>query len=288
MKLTSMLRISAAVIPVALVLTFMSPARAQSALSGTWSVQTWTNASTVQFGVRYDSDHEHSDWSRDVPMSSLAGLTRDQLQSGGTDVRFDVVRDAGTLQCVGYVSRGGGGGTFTFAPSTSFSDALASRGISRPDDVQQLRMAMANVTIAFVDVLRRNSTDITSSDDIIRVLNHGVNQDYINGLTALGYKNLGADDLVRMRDHGVTVDYVQGMLALGYRPTPQELVRLVDHGVRPDFVKGMFAFGYRPTADDLVRLVDHGVTLDFVKRVKDHGYNANIEQLIRLRDSGID
>jgi hypothetical protein len=289
MKLFRLLRASAALIPVVfLVLRLSIPAHAQTALSGTWSVQTESDLNTAQFGVRYDSDHEHSDWSRDVPMSSLAGLTRDQLQSGGTDVRFDVVRDAGTLHCVGYVAHGAGGGAFTFAPSASFSDALASRGISRPDDVQQLRMAMANVTIAFVDVLRRNSSDITSSDDIIRVLNHGVDEAYINGLAALGYRNLGADDLVRMRDHGVTLDYVQAMLALGYRPTPQDLVRMRDHGVRPDFAKGMIAFGYRPTVDDLVRLRDHGVSLDFVKRMKEHGYNVDIEQLIRLRDSGID
>ena len=192
-------------------------------------------------------------------MASLAGLTRDQLESGGANVRFDVVRDAGTLHCVGYASHGGGGGTFTFAPSTGFSDALASRGISRPDAAQQLRMAMANVTIAFIDMLRSNSSAITSTDDIIRVLNHGVDERYVTGLAALGYKNLGADDLVRMRDHGVSLDYVQGVLALGYHPTPEELVRLRDHGV----------------------------TVAFIKRVRDHGYNANVEQLIHMRDAGI-
>lgn len=287
MRPMHLLRTSAALLAVAVVLVLATAAHAQSTLSGTWSVQTASDPSTVQFGARYDSDRDHSDWSRDVPMSSLTGLTRDQLQSGGTDVRFDVVREAGTLHCVGYVAHGGGGGAFNFAPSAKFSDALASRGISRPDDEQQLRMAMAGVTIAFVDVLRRNEGEITSSDDIIRVLNHGVDEAYVDGLAALGYRNLGANDLVRMRDHGVTPDYVRGMLALGYRPTPQELVRMVDHGVRPDFAKGMIALGYKPSADDLVRLADHGVTLEFVKRMKGQGYNVTIEQLIRLRDSGI-
>lgn len=220
MKPSALLRISAVLIPVALVLALVSAAQAQDALSGTWSVATWTDPNTVQFGARYDSDHDHSDWSRDVPMASLVGLTRDQLQSGGTNVRFDVVRDAGTLHCVGYASHGAGGGTFSFVPSTSFSNALASRGISRPDAGQQLRMAMANVTIAFIDVLRRNSSAITSTDDITRVLNHGVDERYVSGLDALGYKNLGGDDLVRMRDHGVSLDFVQGMIGLGYRPTP--------------------------------------------------------------------
>jgi hypothetical protein len=259
MKPFSRLRLSAALITAALMLVINALAAADTPLTGTWSVQLGDDPANVQFGARYDSDHDHSDWTRDVPMSSLAGLTRDQLQSNGADVRFDLVRDAGTLHCVGYASHGGGGGTFSFAPSQSFSDALAARGISRPDAGQQLRMAMANVTIAFVDMLRRNSNAITTTDEIIRVLNHGVDERYVTGLAAIGYKNLSAEDLVRLRDHGVTVDYAQGMLALGYHPTPEELVRLRDHGV----------------------------TLDFVKRVRDRGYNATVEQLIRLRDAGI-
>jgi hypothetical protein len=258
MFLFRMLRASAALLPITLMLCIAN-AHAQSAMTGTWSVQLTNDPAAVEFGMRIDTENEHSDWSRDVPMTSLAGLSRDQLQSDGMNVRFDVVRDAGTVHCIGYVAHGAGGGTFTFEPSANFANALAARGIARPDDTQQLRMAMANVTIAFVDMLRRSSNAIASSDDIIRVLNHGVDERYVTGLAALGYRNLGAEDLVRLRDHGVNVDYVQGILALGYRPTPEELVRLRDHGV----------------------------TVDFVKRVKDHGYNATVEQLIRMRDAGI-
>lgn len=259
MKRSIWLRVSAALIPTALMLVINGIAAADAPLAGTWSVQLGDDPVNVQFGARYDTDHDHSDWSRDVPMSSLTGLSRDQLESGGTNVRFDIARDAGTLHCTGYASHGEGGGTFTFAPSASFADALAARGIARPDESQQLRMAMANVTLAFVDMLRRNSSEITTPDEIIRVLNHGVDERYVTGLAALGYRNLGASDLVRLRDHGVNLDFVQGIQALGYRPTPEELVRLRDHGVN----------------------------VDFVKRVRDRGYNATIEQLIRMRDAGI-
>jgi len=259
MYLGKRLRTSAALLAVAFALC-VAGVRAQAIPpSGTWNVQATSDPVSVNFGVRVDTDRYHSDWNNDVPIASLAGFTRDQLQSDGTNVRFDFARDAGTLHCVGYAAHNAGGGTFTFSPSTTFSDALAARGITRPDVYQQLRMAMHNVSLAFIDMLRRNSTAITSTDDIIRVLDHGVDQRYVDGLASAGYRSLGADQLVRMRDHGVTVSYVQGLIALGYRPTPEELVRLRDHGV----------------------------TLDFVKRVKDHGYNATVEQLIRMRDSGI-
>jgi hypothetical protein len=288
MKPLVKLRVSAALITAALVLAIASAAHAESTLGGTWSVQsTASDATNVQFGVRYDTNHDHSDWSRDVPLSALAGLTRDQLQAASGNVRFDVVRDAGTLHCSGTAARGSAGGTFSFSPSVGFSDALAARGISRPDDGQQLRMAMANATITFIDMLRRNSSTITTADEIIRVLNHGVDERYVTGLASLGYRNLGADDLVRLRDHGVTLDFVQGVQALGYRPTPDELVRLRDHGVTVAYISGLQGLGYRPSADDLVRLADHGVTVEFARHVHDRGYNATVEQLIRMRDAGI-
>ncbi len=260
MKPFVVLRMSAALINAALMLTLAIPVQAQTALSGTWSVQASSDPSTVSFGGRYDNGDYHSDWAHPVPLSSLVGLTREQLQSNGTNVRFDLVSEPGTFRCTGYTGHGAGGGTFTFAPSAGFANALASRGISRPDDLQMLRMATANVTIGFIDMLRRNTTSVLTPEDIVRILNHGVDERYVTGLASAGYRDLGAEDYVRLRDHGVTIEFVQGMIGLGYRPT----------------------------AEELVRLRDHGVTLDFVRRVKDHGYNASVEQLIRMRDSGVD
>ena len=182
--MTALLRIGAAPIAVALMLVFASAAQAQNALSGTWSVQRWSDPGTVQFSVRYDSDHDHSDWSRDIPMSALAGLTRDQLQSAGENVRFDV---------------------FVCMPSTSYSNALASRGMSRPDEAQQLRMAMANVTIAFIDMLRRNSN-------------------------AIKYRPT-PEELIRLRDHGVTLDFVKRVKDHGYNATVEQLIHMRDAGI---------------------------------------------------------
>ena len=260
MKSISPLRASAALVTAVLMLALTQAAWAQSALTGTWSITSSSGeGASVQFGVRYDSGDEHSDWSHDVPLSAFSGLTRDQLEAPSTNVHFDVVRDAGTLHCTGYAAHGSAGGTFTYAPSSSFADALSTRGISRPTGEEQLRMTMANVTIAFVDMLRRNGDTITQSQDLIRILNHGVDEQYVNALASLGYKNLGASELVRLRDHGVNATYIQGLQS----------------------------FGYHPTVEELVRLRDHGVTLDFVKHLRDRGYNATVEQLIRLRDSGI-
>jgi hypothetical protein len=260
MKSISSLRASAALITAVLLLATANAAHAQSPLAGTWGVaSTGQDAARVQLSVRYHTDNDDSDWSHDVALTDLSGLTRDQLQSAGINVRFDVARDAGTLHCVGYAAHGAGGGPFTYAPSANFAAALVARGISRPTDEEQLRMTMANVTIAFVDMLRRSGDPMTQPQEIIRVLNHGVDEQYVTALSSLGYRNLGAEQLVRLRDHGVTTSYIQGLQS----------------------------YGYHPTTEELVRLRDHGVTLDFVKHLRDRGYSATIDQMIRLRDAGV-
>jgi hypothetical protein len=254
-------RASAVIAVVMWLLALTTFAHAQS-LNGnaTWSVQTANrDTSSVYLEVRIDSPGDHSSWGSDVPFATLAGLSRGELDSPGTTVRFDVVRDAGTLHCVGYASRGAAGGTFTYAPSSAYVGALGERGIAPPTDQEQLRMTLSNVTIAFVDVLRENGDKIEQPQELLRLVDHGVSERYVSALAALGYRGFDTE----------------------------ELVRLVDHGVTASFVAGMQGLGYHPTSDELVRLVDHGITIDYVKHLRDHGYRPTIDQLVRLRDAGV-
>jgi len=262
MNVSTLLRAGAASFGAALIVAVVAHAQAQTMPNnGTWTVQlSHRDPQKVQFGVRIeDAQGDHDSYNDDVAFSTFHGLTREQLQSPGMNVRFDVVRDAGTLHCVGYASNGGGGGTFVYAANPAFVQALSARGIAPPTGDEQIRLTLADVTIAFVDMLRRNGDPMKSASELVRLLDHGVDERYVSAMAALGYRNLGSD----------------------------ELVRLVDHGVRPAFAQAMQSYGYHPTPDDLVRLVDHGVTVEFVKHLRDRGYHATVEQLIRLRDSGI-
>lgn len=254
--------------------------------SGSWTLQN-ENSGQVNFEIRIDTPTDHSSWGSGVPLTQIPQLSRSALESSGSNVRFDVVRDAGTLQCVGYVANGTGGGMFHYVANSQFASELASRGVSAPSADDQRRMTYSDVSLAFVDVLHRYRYSPLSPEDLIRLTDHGVTAHYVESLAQDGYHADSVEGLVRMVDHGVSMDLITAMRGLGYRPSTEDLVRMADHGVTTDFARTMISLGYHPTVDQLVRLVDHGVTADFVKHLRSRGYNADIDQLIRLRDAGL-
>lgn len=280
----------ATVFSVALFMALAATSAAQTLPSvGAWAIRSSRDAgNTVNFEVLIsEPGGGHSSWGNDIDLSRLRGLSRSALFSSGSNVEFDVVRDAGTLHCAGHAALGSGGGTFTYAPNPSFAAELARRGVSRPNGDEQLRMTLSDVPLSFVDTLRSYHYSVTSPEELIRMTDHGVDSKYVTSIETAGYHVESAEDLVRMVDHGVTQSFIESMRGIGYRPSADELVRMVDHGVTAEFAQGMIAMGYHPSVDQLVRLVDHGVTIDFVKHLKSRGYSANVEQLIRLRDAGI-
>ena len=254
---------------------------------GTWTIQTGRSSDTVNLELHIDADGDHSSWGSDEPYAALRQISRAELFSSGADVSFDVVRDAGTLHCRGHVAHGSGGGTFQYAANTGFARELAARGIGAPSADEQRRMTYSNVSLAFVDTLRRFHYPTPSAEDLIRMADHGVTAEYVAALEADGYHVESNSALVRMVDHGVTPTFIQSMRELGYHPSAEDLVRMVDHGVGTGIAQAMLANGYHPTVNQLIQLVDHGVTAQFVQRVRAHGYKPDIEQLIRLQDAGI-
>ena len=59
--------------------------------------------------------------------AELQGLIRDQALNGG-NIKFSLVREAGTIDCEGTFQDGKGSGTFRFTPNMQYISAMKSRG----------------------------------------------------------------------------------------------------------------------------------------------------------------
>jgi hypothetical protein len=302
--------------------TLANAANAAGTTVGRWSITArGEDPNRVQLRLEYsdssDGGYSNSSWSSGVPIAD-AGLSAERLRGPIGPVTFQIQREPGTFSCTGSAGEGSGAGQFTYAPNARFDDALASRGIGRPNYKESLELAIAGTTLAFADQIRASAQHATVAD-LVRVVQHGVNPRYVSDLASLGYKVTSLDQLVRLRDHGVSTDFIRAVQNAGYRNlSPEDLVRLADHGVREKFIADMRAAGYTQvtadqlvtlrdhgvtpryigdlaaagyknlSADDLVALRDHGVSVAFVDRLKSHGYNnLSVRDLIRLRDSGL-
>src|ERR1700694_2443334 len=89
----------------------VSSISAQSSMTGEWIVETKPSTDFVYFSIHRRSERggEHSS-SSDIRADSLKGLSQAQASGSGAAVSFQLVREAGTVNCEGWFKNGNGSG----------------------------------------------------------------------------------------------------------------------------------------------------------------------------------
>jgi hypothetical protein len=266
------------------------PVAAQSATSGTWSLEADLGADQVGLNLRRHWLGSTSETGTDVALSQLKGLTHGDLTAPGHAARFELRRDAGTFSFTGRVGDGRGEGSFSFVPDSSYAAELERRGIGRASSADQFKLAVSDIGYQYLDTLRAEKYPQPGIRQLVRMGDHGVDLEFLHGLAAAGYHLGSLDELVRFSDHGVDPDYVAGMQTAGYRGiSALELVRLHDHGVDPEYLDGLAKAGFAGADLEAVREAhDHGVSVAYVREFRELGYrDASLRDLARLRDHGV-
>jgi hypothetical protein len=179
-----------------------------------WMIEYQAGDAKAQLTLRYSRQRSNGGYSDHntsfgIALDQLTGLTRDQVMSSGTNVQFQLKRDAGTFICEGWFKEGNGSGHFTFSPSNSFISELSKQGFGKPTDEQLLSMALQDVSLALIDELKSTGYDLTTLEQLVNIGNHGVRLDYVQGLKALGYTFKSVYYLVKMKDHGVSLNFIR-------------------------------------------------------------------------------
>jgi hypothetical protein len=271
------------------------PAVADAQLSATGDFRVWEEdrGSRLQLELSNarDKSRNYSSTGFTISASQLPGLTRAQLESSGTSpLHFTLTRDAGTFTFDGEVRNGQGTGSYAFTGDARYADALVQRGYERPDDTEQVRLALGDVSLAFVDELKAEGYRQSTLADLARAGLHGVDIDYVRDMRSSGYRLGDLRTLIRFRDHGVDPDYIAELKKAGYADLPAEqLVRFRDHGVDGAYIGDLAEAGYtHQPPSELLRARDHGVTGSFIKGFKAAGYTSlTLPELVRLQDHGV-
>ena len=294
--------------------------------AGTWTARlqdTWTRNN----GERWISIQLEHDTNRrfgtGIKVADLEGLGArgDDWTSPG-EVQFALRRDAGTVQFRGRFEDGRGAGMYRFTPNADYLAAMNQSGLGPVDADDAFRLALHDVSRAFVQEIKGLGYADVDLDDLLKMRIHGVSAEYITAFRTAGYPNmsipelvktrihgatptfvramqdagygkLDVDELVKMRIHGVTPDYIREMRDLGFKDLPlEELVRFRIHGVTPTFVKELRALGYSDlTAAELVKMRIHGVTPNYIREMRELGYGTKQKvtpnKLVEFRIHGV-
>jgi len=283
---------------------------------GSWAISKSDEPGKVEFALmehRHDGNSNHqSNW----PMSSFPGV--DFSKAGRQDVHFTISRDAGKIDCEGYLQDGEGAGVFHFQPDPNYPREMQSLGFP-VDDQKQYAMAVHDVSLAFAREMKGEHLSDLDTDKLIAFRIFGVDKAFIDSLRAEGLKISDADKLVAFRIHGVTAQMVRSLRQAGYSPdedtlvamrihgaTPewmdqlkqrgydhvelQKLIAFRIHGVSPEFIQKLQGLGYsHPDPDELITMRIHNVTPEYIADMRSRGMkDLSIDKLVSMKIHGID
>jgi hypothetical protein len=255
---------------------------AAEARGGNWTLGKSDDPAKVEFSLieRHHggtSSHE-SDWSK----SLFIGV--DFSKPGRQDVRFTISRDAGKIECEGFLNDGEGAGIFHFQPDPNFPREMQSIGFP-VDDEKQYSMAVQDVSLAFARQMKNEHLDDLDTDKLIAFRIFNVNAAFIEELRAAGLKISDSDKLVAFRIHGVTPQMVRTLHQAGYSPDEDTLVAMRIHGATPEWIEQLRKRGYdHVDLEELIAFRIHGVSPEFIEKLQGLGYkHPDPEQLVAMR-----
>jgi beta-lactamase regulating signal transducer with metallopeptidase domain len=184
--------------------------------------------------------------------------------------------------------------TIAFSPSTNVATAVSN---ALAGQVVALAPAMPAPHIGnssgadFLDALSAAGYRNLSVDDLVRMKNVGVDGGLIDAAVRYNGARPSVETLVRMASVGVDADFLNNLQASGYpRMGLEDVVRIRAIGVDPIYIRDMIAALHtKPTIEQLTQLRALGVDADYVRSLAQLGYDKlTTEDLTRLRAVGVD
>ena len=255
---------------------------------GTWALDSADEPGKVQFSLQGSSEGGHFNTSSPWSLADLRGL--DWAGTAKHDVHFTIQRDAGSIDCEGFVQDQRGSGLFTFKANPQYAAEMAKLGFTF-EDKQLLSATIFDVSYDFARAMKGAGVNGLDAGKLFAFRIHGVTQEFIRGLRAAGLEAADASKLIAFRIHGVTPEFVKDLHGAGVSTTDEEkLVAFRIHGVSPEFAGEISHLGYpHAPPEQLIALRIHGVTPQYIEGLRSKGMqNLTLDQLISLRIHGID
>src|SRR5580693_8770633 len=270
------------------VLALLPPMVFGAVQNGSWSLGPSDQPGSVEFSLQSSGANDHFNMSSSWKLADLRGL--DWAAAAKHDVSFAIARDAGTVDCKGFVQDQHGAGLFTFQPNPQYRPEMAKLGFDF-DDREVFSAALFDVSFDFARAMKSAAVRGLAAGKLLAFRIHGVTPQFVRDLRGAGLEAADAGKLIAFRIHGVSPEFIRDLRSAGIDTTdPDKLIAFRIHGVSAEFAGeiGHLGFPHAPP-DQLIALRIHGVTPEYIEGLRSKGMqNLTLEQLISLRIHGID
>jgi hypothetical protein len=259
---------------------------AQSGSRGTWTAEFRSDQPSV-IHLQMQRALKHSNMGTDYKLTDLHGLDQSALTGSNVPVKFELVRDAGTISFSGEFNQTLGHGEFTFTANRQYLTEMKAMGYAEVED-KAWELTALDVSRAYAKELRDLGYK-TNLDELIEARIFNVGRDQVEGLKSVGVTNLPLKTLVEYQIFKVTPDYIRQMRAAYPNIEMDQLVAMRIHKATPEFAQEMAKLGYSNlSAQDLINFRIHGVSPDFVREMAGLGLkNLSADQLVQFKIFGV-
>lgn len=199
---------------------------------GTWSLQ--LQGDTVILGLR---EPEHT-LTLTVPRAHFQGLAPTE----GTDTRFQLVREAGTVSFEGRFLQDQGAGHYRFTPSAAWDREMEALGYTDFSDRERFTAAIFDLGPTHLKALASLGYTRIPRKKLLEVALFQVTPEHVLALRAAGFGSLTLEELLQARIHQVTPAFIREIREAGYSSvTFAQLVRLRIHAINADSIRSFAA-----------------------------------------------
>ncbi len=156
-------------------LTVVVKSLAADVRNGRWTISKSKEPDKIDFSLiehhRGGDSSSESNWGT----ASFPGV--DFSKSGLQDVRFTISRDAGKIECEGFLNNEEGAETFHFQPDPNYAREMQALGFL-VDEEKQYDMAVQDVSLEFAREMRDERLTSLDTDKLIAFRIHGGSRFY--------------------------------------------------------------------------------------------------------------
>jgi len=219
--------------------------------------------------------------------SVFRGLTSAQMGSPiRTPVRFDIVREAGTIAFEGYFQSGRGSGTLLFQPNPGFRGQMLGLGFQDITDNQLFNMAVYDVGPRYAADLRAAGVNVASAPQLMSMRIQGITLEYIREIQQLGY-TVNGSELINARVQGINPDYIREMRQIFPSVSMRDLVNMKVQAIFPDYVQEMRQIYPSASIRDVINMKVQAIFPDFVRDVRQLYPSASINDVVSMKIQGV-
>ncbi|PRY07299.1 beta-lactamase regulating signal transducer with metallopeptidase domain [Pontibacter ummariensis] len=243
------------------------------------------------------------------------------FQKQGNDT-FVLTKETGTLQLTGNLDAEVGQGKYTFTEDASFRKYLADNDINSNEQNLMFHLFFGDVNRKYVDFLKKNYKHIEGErlqelaihgigmadfqnylalfrqhsnrkptiEEVVSASIHGIDQEYVQELQALGFKDLSLDKMMEARIHGVSKAFIEDLRKAGYANLSMDkIIEAKIHGITPVNIKEMQSLGFGELSlEKMMELKIHGVNEAYIKSLQSVGLNdLSLDQYIEAKIHGL-